>query len=297
MKMGLYPGCSLEGSAREYAESLRAIAPLLNLDLREVEGWNCCGASSAHIIDHAVSLALPARILAQAVKQEMDEVLVPCAACFNRLASAKHELAADPGVREEVSAMIGMNLDDNTEIRNILEVLDKVLTPDIIKSIPNTFPHKVACYYGCLLVRPPDVVRSDKPEDPVVMDGLMKKIGATTIDWGMKTECCGASLSIPRTDIVGILCGRILEDAFIRGAEAIVVACPMCHSNLDMRRSEVERTTGKKFSLPVIYITQAIGLAFGLSPDVLGIQRHFVRMGLEARNKVPQKPLAKEAGS
>ncbi len=293
MNIGLYPGCSLEGSSREYAESLRAIAPKLGLVLEEVEGWNCCGASSAHSLDHALSLALPASILAQAESQHMEELMVPCAACFNRLASAKTELAADPAARATVAKLVNAPYAGTTVVRNILEVLSRVLTAEAAKTFPKTFSHKVVCYYGCLLVRPKSVVHYERSEDPMEMDELMKRIGATPLEWGMKTECCGASFSITRTDIVGNLGGRILEDAVGRGAEAVIVACPMCHSNLDMRRKEIERATGKKFSIPILYITQAIGIALGLQPNSLGLQRHFVPVGLEGKSKVQQNSPAR----
>ena len=178
-------------------------------------------------------------------------------------------------------------------MRNILDVLSRVLTAEAAKAFPKTFSHKVVCYYGCLLVRPKNVVHHERPEDPMEMDDLMKRIGATPLEWGMKTECCGASFSITRTDIVGNLGGRILEDAVGRGAEAVIVACPMCHSNLDMRRKEIERATGKKFNIPILYITQAIGIALGIQPNSLGLQRHFVPVGVEGKNKVQQNAPAR----
>lgn len=292
MKIGLYPGCSFEGSAREYAESLHAIAPKLGLELEEVKGWNCCGASSAHALDHKLSLALPASILAEAEQQKMDEMVVPCAACFNRLATAKAEIAADAKVREEVVAILEMPYAGTTAVRNILEVLNRVVTPEVSKTFPGTFPHKVVCYYGCLLVRPKSVAHEERIEDPIQMDELMKRIGAKPLDWGMKTECCGASFSITRTDIVGNLSGKILEDATERGAEAIIVACPMCHSNLDMRRKEIDRSIGKELKIPILYVTQAIGLALGLAPKQLGLQRHFVPVALRGKSKVQPNPPA-----
>jgi heterodisulfide reductase subunit B2 len=285
MNIGLYPGCSLEGSSREYAESLRAIAPHIGLELKELEGWECCGASAAHSLDHELALALPGRILAQAEEQQMKELLVPCAACFNRLASAKKTLAENASLRASLTAGLTHAYTGATQLHSILDILKALLTPEIIARIPGTFPHKVACYYGCLLVRPTSVVGPSRVEDPTAMDEIMKRVGATPLPWGMKTECCGAGLSVARTDIVGELCGRILADAEARGAEAVIVACPMCHSNLDMRRRETERVTGRKFTLPVLYVTQAVGLAFGLDPELLGLQRHFVHVGLSGRPK------------
>ena len=285
MKLGFYPGCSLEGSSREYAESIRAIAPFIGLELEEVENWNCCGSSSAHAMDHTLSLALPARVLAQAEKQGLHDVVVPCAACYNRLASTQHELNEDRKTKEAVVSAIKMPYAGTTVVQNILDVLEQSLTPQVTANFPATFPYKIVCYYGCLLVRPPKILKSVRYEDPQQMDNLMRQIGATPLNWGMKTECCGAGLTMTRTDIVANLCGTILEDASERGAEAIIVACPMCHSNLDMRRKDTERITGKKFTIPVLYITQAIGLALGLSPKQLGLQRHFVNVALQGKMK------------
>jgi heterodisulfide reductase subunit B2 len=285
MKAGLYPGCSLEGSSREYAESLLAIAPHIGLELTEMEHWKCCGASAAHSLDHTLSISLPAQVLAHAEQQQMPDLLVPCAACFNRLSSAKLAMKQDESLRIEIAAGLSTPYTGSTNLHNILDVLSTSLTPEIISRMPATFPHKVACYYGCLLVRPSGVVHTLRPEDPVSMDEIMKRIGAMPLAWGMKTECCGAGLSVTRTDIVGDLCAKILSDAVVRGAEAIIVACPMCHSNLDMRRQESNRIGGQKFIIPVLYITQAIGLALGIEPVQLGLQRHFVHVDLRGKTK------------
>ncbi len=285
MNLGLFPGCSLEGSSREYAESLRTIADAIGLQFTEMESWNCCGASAAHAMDHHLSVALPARILAEAERQQFSDLLVPCAACFNRLATVQHALADDAPLRAGIVAELPGPYAGTTHLHNILEVLSSVLTPPMIARMPGTFPHKVVCYYGCLLVRPANVVHAARPEDPGVMDDIMKRVGATPLAWGMKTECCGAGLSVARTDIVGDLCGRILSDAEDRGAEAIIVACPMCHSNLDMRRRESERVAGRRFGIPVLYVTQAIGLALGCAPEALGLHRHFVHVTLRGKMK------------
>lgn len=290
MNIGLYPGCSLEGSSREYAESLRAIAPHIGLELKELEGWNCCGASAAHSLDHLLALSLPARILAEAERQQMQDLLVPCAACYNRLASAKATLAEDESLRASAVAGIPGGYTGATRLHSILEILSSLLTPETVSRMAGTFPHKVVCYYGCLLVRPAKVVGSTRPEDPIIMDEIMKRIGATPLAWGMKTECCGAGLSVARTDVVGQLCGRILADADARGAEAIIVACPMCHSNLDMRRRESERIAGRAFTAPVLYVTQAVGLALGIEPVRLGLQRHFVSVVLRGKAKAQPAP-------
>jgi heterodisulfide reductase subunit B len=279
MKTGFYPGCSMKGSAREYSESLLAVAKALGRELPEVPDWNCCGATAAHNLDRDLSLALPARILAAAEDAGMDEVLVPCAACYSRLSVTRHELLADEALRRRISGLVEADYRGSAKVLNIIEWLAAV--PGLEGRVRKPFAHKVACYYGCLLVRPASIVNFDRPEEPQSMDALMKQIGAEPIDWAFKTECCGAGFSVSRTDLVAKLSGLILDDAVQRGAEAVIVACPMCHLNLDMRRPNIEKHAGKKFHIPVVYITQAVGLALGLAPKKLGLQRHKVKVKFE----------------
>ena len=278
MIIGFYPGCSLNGTAREYNESVIAIAEAFDIELKAIEDWSCCGASAAHAVNKDLSLALPARIIALAEQQGFSEVVVPCAACFNRLAVAQHELNEDEKKKAEIEDAISISFDNKVKILNVIQFIDKYIKDKIFDKMIRKFEHKVACYYGCLLVRPHKIINFDRVEDPTSLDELMTLLGATTVDWGFKTECCGASLSIARTDLVAKLSGNIMKDADERGVEVIIVACPMCHSNLDMRRPQIDEYVGKEISTPVIYITQAIGLAVGVAPEKLGLQRHFVKV-------------------
>jgi heterodisulfide reductase subunit B len=206
------------------------------------------------------------------------EIVVPCAACYSRLTVTKHELAEDTVLKATVTEANGLEYNGTVSVLNIIQMLDKYITPNLESRVVEPFDHKVACYYGCLLVRPHEILKFDREEDPQSMDVLMLKAGATPIDWAFKTECCGAGLSVSRTSSVGRLSGKIIGDARDRGAEAIIVACPMCHSNLDMRRDAINSFLGEKTDIPVLYITQAIGLALGLDRKELGLQRHFVKV-------------------
>ena len=282
MRIGYFPGCSLLGSSRDFGESVRAVAGALEVDLVEVPDWNCCGASSAHVMSRLLALSLPANVLARAAKAGFDEVVAPCAACYNRLASARHELAADSGLRKRVERVIEAPLDGTVRVINVLELLERV-RDRIAPRVREPFARTVACYYGCLLVRPPRVVGFDRPEDPTSMDALVAAVGGKTVDWSFKTECCGAGMSMPRTSLVAELGGRIVRDAVARKAEAIVVACPMCHSNLDLRRGAIDRALGSSNDLPVLFITQVIGMALGLPHEALGLARHFVPVELPRR--------------
>lgn len=296
MKIGFYPGCSLEGSSREYNESLSASAEALGIQLQSIPDWNCCGATAAHNLNHQLSLALPARILALARQANMEEIVVPCAACYSRLKVTRHELLENESLLKKISGIIEMDLPPNLpQVINIIEMLDKYVMPGIEGKIKEPFKHKVACYYGCLLVRPHKILKFDRPENPQSMDEILRKIGADPIDWAFKVECCGAGFSVSRTDVVAKLCGQILEDAVSRGAEAIVVACPMCHSNLDLRRNAIEKFTNKKYPIPAIYITQALGLALGLEKKKLGLHRHMVPVNFPGNGKPAVKVPETEA--
>lgn len=288
MKTGFYPGCSLKGSSREYGESVVALARALGMPLEEIDDWNCCGASSAHAVDKKLSLALPARVLALAAAQGMDEVVVPCAACYNRLMSTRHTLEKDSALKGETEKIIDMPLGD-VRILNVMQWIERYAAPVLAEKVVAPFRHTVACYYGCLLVRPTKVMSGDRAEDPRSLDELMIKAGAKPIDWAFKTECCGGGLSISSTESVGRLSADVLGDAVSRGAEAVIVACPMCHSNLDMRRPYIDKYLGRKADIPVMYITQALGLAVGLGEKELGLHRHFVPVNFKQEQTQCQK--------
>jgi Heterodisulfide reductase, subunit B len=280
MKLGFYPGCSLTGSSREYNESILAISRAAGIELVEIPDWNCCGATAAHNLNHELSVSLPARNLALAELAEMEELVVPCAACFNRLVMTQHELNDDDSLLATVSEKLQFKLKNDIKILNVVQFLEKYILPRLDELVKKPLSEDVACYYGCLLVRPNKVMKDARFEDPMSMDVIMQKLGAKAIDWPFKTECCGAGFSVSKTEIVGELSGKIVRSAVDRGAKAIVVACPMCHSNLDMRRPAIESYLKRKVDIPVIYITQAIALAMGLTPKEAGLQRHFVPVNL-----------------
>lgn len=272
-RVGFYPGCSLNGTASEYKTSVLSLANAFGIELEEVPDWNCCGATAAHNLNKNLSLALPARILANATEAGMNDILVPCASCYNRLSLTLHALQKE-SVRIEMEGILEKPLNAGIRVMNIIQFVQQYIQPDLENKIQRPFSAKTACYYGCLLVRPHDVLRFDRTEDPQSMDEVMQKLGVGTIDWPYKTECCGAGLTMSRTDLVSRLSGKIVADAAERGAKAIVVACPMCHANLDMRGQDL---SGKdKSAIPVLYLTQALGLAIGLDEKQTGIGHHLV---------------------
>ena len=278
--LAYYPGCSLHGTEPEYDESLRAVVEALGIAIAEIPDWNCCGASSAHTTDHLLGVALPARNLALAEAAGFDRVLAPCAACYNRLAAAQLAVAEDAGLAEQMPDILGRPFANSVEVLSILGLLRDVKTTiaeraSATRAAPNPLVGvKLAAYYGCLLVRPAEVCGYDDPEQPASMDEVISACGADAVDWNMKVECCGGAFSVSRTSSVVRLGRAIIHDARAHGAEAIVVACPLCHSNLDLRQKAMA-LRGEE-PLPILFVTQVVGLAVGLTPESLGLERHFV---------------------
>ncbi len=278
--LAYYPGCSLHGTSPEFDESLRAVVEALGIPVAEIPDWNCCGASSGHTTDHLLGVALPARNLALAEAQGFDRVLAPCAACYNRLASARIAVAEEDGLAERMPEILGRPFANTVEVFNAVQLLHEygpLIEEKVAASLAEPNPlHgvKLAAYYGCLLVRPPELSRDDDPEQPMQMDDIINACGADDVEWNMKVECCGGAFSVSRTKSVVRLGRSIVEDARRNGAEAIVVACPLCHSNLDLRQKAM--TERGEQPLPILFITQVVGLALGLPAETLGLGRHFV---------------------
>ena len=266
-----YPGCVLHTSAKEYDVSARLVCERLGIRLQELEGWTCCGASSVHSADHLLGIALPAREL-QAAEETGLPLAVACAMCFSRLKQAAHELE-DKARLGLVNDLMGKKSRNATEVVHLLKILyeakDRLSPKRPLKGL------KVASYYGCLLVRPRDIQNFDDTENPQIMDGLMETLGAESLEWDFKTACCGASLPLTRHDVVLKLSHRILSQAKQLGADCMAVVCPMCQSNLDTYQKEMGAEFREKLGLPVLYVTQLVGLALGFSPGQLLLKKHF----------------------
>jgi heterodisulfide reductase subunit B len=262
MSYVFFPGCSLAGTAKDFHKSAMAVAAKLGLDLPELKDWICCGSTSAHAGDPLLADALPAQSLSLAGG---TTVAVACAACYSRLKTANHHIAGDPELRARVAQVTGRDYDGRTEVRHLLEILCRDLgVARVAQAIRRPLGGlRVACYYGCLLSRPPEVTNFDDPENPMLMDRLLEAAGAVPLEWPHKTECCGASASITDPGVVVELTRHILEMAQAAGAECIATACPLCQLNLDLRQKDVKARFGRRYNLPVFYFTQLLGLAMG----------------------------------
>ncbi len=277
MRYGYYPGCTAESTARDMHESCMAVAKELGVDLIEPEGWTCCGATAGHQTDPLLAVSLPAANLLKFQDGKMDMV-VNCAACYNRMKTANHRISTDQAMRRSVRDVLERDYDGSVKVRLFLEILlEDIGLEKISKVLKNSLNGlKVASYYGCLLVRPPEVMKFDNPENPTSIDRIVKTLGSESVDWPCKVDCCGGSLSLSRTDVVIKLTESILDMARSSGADCIAVSCPMCQVNLDLRQQDIKRQSGRDFNMPVVYITQLLGLGLGVDASKLGFDRLMV---------------------
>jgi len=274
---GYYPGCALHGSSNDYGQSVRACLEALGVGLRELDDWICCGATAAHSLNHALSVALPARNLAIAERDGLPNLLAPCPMCSMELLKTQSLLVESDDVRRRMSEIVELPILGTTRVLNLIQVLQQVGLERIrAKAVRPLAEFHPACYYGCLLTRPPEALRFDDCEHPDSMEAILRELGAAPVDWSYKTECCGAGMTMADEDVVLDLSHKVLNNAKQHGADCIVVACPMCHVNLDMKQTDIERRHGCRHDLTVYYLSDLIGLAVGLNEQELGIDRHFV---------------------
>jgi heterodisulfide reductase subunit B len=245
--------------------------------MEEIPDWICCGATAAHMSDEVLAVALPAHDLLQAKRMGADTVVASCAACYSRMRSANYELKRDPATVDKVAEVVGERYEGEIDVRHFLEIVDEIPEEELKARIKEPLEGlKIASYYGCLLVRPADVTGFDDREDPQKLDNVARLLGAEPVDWHYKVECCGASLAFSRPDIADKMSGDVLLDAKDAGADIVMVACPLCHSNLDLRQCDIEKRIGADLEIPVLYFTQVLGLALGVSPRSLGLKKHMI---------------------
>ncbi len=281
MKLSYYPGCSLDGTAIEYKKSLERVATDLGIELEELPDWTCCGASSAHVTSDHLAISLAGRNLLIADKSGRD-LLVPCSACFARLKAADKELKAGKSTDTENPKYVGKFKIEHSADLIWEQIGEKGIAAKVKRPLAGLNP---VCYYGCLTTRPPKITDAVDPEDPQSMDEIMRTLGADVKTWSYKTDCCGGNLMLTHPALAKKLVKKIYEKALEAGADSIVVACPMCQSNLDTRQKEILRDDGQKYDLPVYYFTELMELALG-SPDAeKNIGKHLTEAKTLLKNK------------
>lgn len=281
MNIGYYPGCALHGSSADYERSVRACMKALDVQLDELQDWICCGATAAHSINHKLSVALPARNLGIAEKMSLKQLFAPCPMCSMELKKASDELQADGDLRKEMEGIVETPVSGKVDVWNLIQVFQAVGYDNIVlRASAKLDRFKPACYYGCLLTRPPKTLKFDDPEDPTSMEELLTKLGAQPVDWNSKTVCCGAGLTLCDEAAVAEQTRKILQDALDHGANCVVVACPMCQVNLDMRQADAKKL-GLSADVPVFYLSDLVSLALGIKGSDIDLNKRYVEIPKE----------------
>lgn len=283
MRYANFPGCSASTTGKAYTESFSYVARHAGIEIDEVPDWNCCGASAGRLQSDDLGDALPARSLANAEAAFGDEpVLALCAGCYSNLRRALVHARESEDRRRQIEALIGQPYEAKADV---VCGIDPFLEPEVAQTVKARVTQplnglKVACYYGCALVRPRALTTFDDEEDPQSMEAVVKLTGAEPVEWGSKTECCGASHHVSNPTAMKPLVERILADAIDAGAEAIATACPLCNMNLDMREAEINKARAARgeapLDIPVYFFTQLLASAMGASDAEAGITRNFV---------------------
>jgi len=270
MKLAYYPGCVARSTGKEYEISTHAVCEALGIELEEIDDWNCCGAT--HVSSQLVSTGLSARNL---VRTDLP-VMTSCSICYSRLRAAINQME-DSGVREKVNGVLDVKYEGEKEVRHVIEPIMEALegAEDLDKVVTSPLNGlKVAAYYGCLLTRPGGGI--DSPENPSVLEKLIKLLGAEPVDFRLKMRCCGGPIFMPEEDAAADTLIRILRDAKKSGADLVMVACPLCHLMLDANQPMLEKRFEEEIGLPILYVTQLAGLALGLGAEKLGLEMNSV---------------------
>ena len=274
-----FPGCSAsEGGSKAYGLSAQAVSKVLDIELKELDDWNCCGSTPYSSVDELSSFCLSARNLSLAEKRGFDMV-TPCSACYVLLNRTNSILKEYPRVKanvDEALAAGGLEYQGTVKARHLLDVIVNDIGYDVIRAKVkrNLEGLKVACYYGCQIVRPK--LGFDHPEYPESLDKLVASLGAEPVPFPLKSRCCGGSLIISEEAVALDLIRMLLNSAVGNGAECLVTVCPLCQTNLDAFQSRVNKKFKTNFKLPVLFFTQLMGIAFGLSDEDLGLNTSIV---------------------
>lgn len=272
-----FPGCSAESTGISYTESTDYICAHTGLELHEITQWCCCGTSAAKVTDEDLMHALPARSLAKSEEQYPGyDVVAPCTGCYAALKGTVIWARESEENRKHVSDLIGQDYKAEANVNSLLEVM---LNPDLVQEMLNKASKslggmKLACYYGCAQVRPVALCDFGDPENPMQLENMLNAFGADCVDWAFKTECCGASNHIVTPSTSKGAVERILHNAAVNGAEALVTACPLCWLNLDLRQPQINKKYGTDYHMPVFYFTELLALALGASPKEAGLSHH-----------------------
>lgn len=273
MEFSYYPGCSLESSAKEYQISAEMVCKKLGIELVEIDNWNCCGALEVASLNSTLALALSARNL-KIASQKSDNLVVACNSCLNNLINVQHRLSQSDDLRQKMNKLLGYEFRE-IKIEHLLDLIwNEVGLQKIGDAVERQLNGlKTVSYYGCLSVRPSKIIKSDDPDNPTRIDQIVSVLGGEPLEFTSKTKCCGGGVLMTYRDTSVKLTKEILAEANQRGAQCIIVTCPLCHMTLETLTNKV-KTNGRK--IPVLFFTQLIGLSFGIEPRKLGLNRNLI---------------------
>ncbi len=282
MKFSYYPGCSLHGACRPYDRSLKRVMAALGHELEEVEDWNCCGATVYMSVRETVALSISARNLSLAGRKGLT-LMAPCSACYTTLLKTQRYLREVPRLRRDVSAALreaGLSENVNVKVRHPLDVIVNDIGLDAVARLAKRRLDglRVAPYYGCMIVRPEQPF--DDRDWPTCMDTLFNSLGAECVYFPDRVRCCGGMLTTTQPGVGEALSSEILDCAVRNGAEVVVTTCPLCHFNLESRPQRARDGQGP---IPILFFTQLLGIAFGIAPEELDLQRGLVPLGRRLR--------------
>jgi heterodisulfide reductase subunit B len=288
-QVAYYPGCALEGTGHAYNRSTKELGKALGLDVVELENWNCCGAMEVKNVDPKLQTYLSARNLSIAEGMGFDTVMAPCNGCYHNLKKAEYDLANDAASREvtdRLSRKAGHKTYEAGKVETIhaLDWIKQSIGEEGLKTrVKNSLKGlKVANYYGCMYTRPRHIFPekdkgpgSESTSKPHFMDDLLAAAGAENVDYPLKTACCGGAHTLSDSDTSTKLVLNLLTTAEACGADVIATECPTCHTGLEMHQVRAEKVFGRKTTVKILYFTQLLGMALGLSARKVGVHENF----------------------
>jgi heterodisulfide reductase subunit B len=280
MKLSYYPGCTLKSHAKNFDDSTVGALACLEVEVKELDRWNCCGTVHGLASDDLIHRMAPITNLIRAKDEAADAFMTGCAMCYNTLKRANQHVREDAAALSVINDFLSLETTEYTgdvDVLHLLEVLrDRIGFEKLASQVKRPLKDlRVACYYGCLLVRPKEVAIDDV-ENPKVMENLVEALGATPVSFALKTECCGAYHTVAKPEVIAGRTDRIMSSAHKNTADVVVVSCPLCAHNLDHRQKEARQLNPDFHHVPVLYFTQLMAIALGCDETVLRFDLHHI---------------------
>jgi heterodisulfide reductase subunit B len=283
MDISYYPGCTLKTKGLNFEKTALALLELFDVNAVELEDWYCCGVMYSQTTDDLMHQLAPIRTLIKAKESGNEKLLTLCSMCYNTLRRAQRFIQSDEEKREKINSFMDQEIDffgDEVAVVHLLEILqDDIGISELRAKIKKNYSDVlIAPYYGCMLTKPKEVaiVDPDKAEDPMIMEEILEGIGFETVYFPFKTECCASYQVLGNRDIVKDRTKKIVTTAIKNEADVIVLSCPLCHYNLDAVQKQLKEEDSNFETIPVLYISQLLALAYGIDPELNDFALHHI---------------------